>query len=143
MSDMVVLFTDDNAEPDKKFNVIATIEEYFAPMTEEELALKPKIKFDKMEHDFGSIKAGEVVRANFIISNTGKEKLIIRKTKASCGCTLTKPAKKELAPGESTELAVSFNSTGRKGNQYKSITVFSNDPTGPSQRLSIKAKVTE
>jgi hypothetical protein len=37
-------------------------------------------------------------------------------------------SKRELKPGESSNIEVTFNSKGRKGPQTKTVTVSTNDP---------------
>ena len=143
ISDNIIINTDEKSESKKEFYVYATIEEYFPPMSPEEMALAPKLTFEKTTHEFGVIKSGDVVEYAFKFTNTGKKPLNIRKTKASCGCTVAKIGKKDLMPGESSEMTIRFNSTGRKGNQHKSITIYSNDPKAPSQRIMVKANVKE
>ena len=125
----------------KKFRVIAFLEEYFPPLTSEELAQAPILKIDNPTHDFGIIKEGEILTHNFVITNTGKEELNIRMTRASCGCTVSKPEKDNLDPDESSEIHVTFNSKGKSGDQEEIILVFSNDPTHPTQKLRIKGLV--
>ena len=43
-----------------------------------------KISFDKTEHDFGTIKEGDIVETVFLFTNTGKSELIISSAKGSC-----------------------------------------------------------
>lgn len=117
------------------------MEEYFPPMTSEELALTPRLKIEKPEHDFGEIAQGRSVTNKFVISNTGKTALNIRQTKASCGCTASKPEKSTLKPGESSTIKVTFDSEGRSGEQSKTIFVFSNDPVNPTQKIVISCIV--
>ena len=143
VSDRLVLHTDEKQESAKDLRVVATIEEYFPPMTPEQLAQAPRLSFDKTVYDFGNIKADTKVETQFTLTNTGKSDLNIRETKANCGCTVTKLENSTIKPGESTILKVSFNSTGRRGMQQKSITIFSNDPKGRTQRLIIKARVND
>lgn len=140
-SDHIRLFTNEAEDSVKEFNVMATIEEYFPPMTKEELANAPRLTFEKKSYDFGEINEGEMVRTNFIFTNTGRSPLSIRATKANCGCTVSHPDKETLEPGESSKIIVSYNSKGRKGKQHKIVTIFSNDPTAPTQQLTITAKV--
>jgi hypothetical protein len=140
-SDLVVIKTDEDKNNVKDFRVVASLEEYFPPMTAEQLSKAPRLKFENPVHDFGSIKQGESVTTDFVFTNTGKSELNIRQTRASCGCTVTKPQKSTLAPGESSTIKVTFNSAGRRGIQQKSISVFSNDPANPTQRITIKARV--
>lgn len=143
VSDNVVLYTSEKEDADKSFNVIATIQEYFPEMTEEELARAPRLSFDRTQHDFGQVSVGNTVVTEFTITNNGQQDLSIRKTKPNCGCTVSVPEKDQLAPGESMKMEVSFNTSGRRGRQYKTVTVFSNDPTAPSQMISIKADIQE
>ncbi len=140
-SDLVVLKTTESTNNVKDFRVVASLEEYFPPLTAEQLANAPKLKFDNPVYDFGSIKQGESVTTDFIFTNTGKSELNIRQTRASCGCTVSEPEKSTLGPGESSIIKVTFNSAGRRGIQQKSISVFSNDPANPTQRITIKARV--
>lgn len=141
VSDYFEIETNELSQKTKLVYVSATIEEYFPPMTEAQLALAPKIAIDKKEIDFGTVKEGEVSKGVFVITNTGKSDLKIRKSVASCGCTASVPEKNTIASGESTNINVSFNSAGRAGTQTKTITVFSNDPTAPVQYMTIKAFV--
>ena len=140
-SDLVVIKTSEETNNVKDFRVVASLEEYFPPMTAEQLASAPKLKFDNPVYDFGNIKQGESVTTDFVFTNTGKSELNIRQTRASCGCTVSQPEKSTLAPGESSTIKVTFNSAGRRGIQQKSISVFSNDPANPTQRITIKARV--
>lgn len=141
VSDPIRFYTDEQKNEEKSLRVVATIEEYFPPMTPEELAQAPKLEFDKTSHDFGAIKENMSVKTEFVFTNSGKSELNIRRIKPNCGCTITKLEKYTLQPGDSSKMSVEFNSVGRRGNQQKSIVIFSNDPTAPSQRLTIKAKV--
>jgi len=101
----------------------------------------PKLVIQQTSHDFGDIVQGEKVTHTFVISNSGGDVLKISDVRASCGCTAVKPEKNELAPGESTNLLVSFNSAGRSGAQLKTVTVKTNDPESPETVLTITAHV--
>jgi len=141
VSDQIIIKTTEETENVKDFRVVASIEEYFPPMSAEQLANAPKLTFENAVYDFGTIKQGDEVSTDFVFTNSGKNELNIRETKASCGCTVSNPEKSTLAPGESSIIKVTFNSRGRRGIQQKSISVFSNDPSNPTQRITIKAKV--
>lgn len=140
-SDLVVITTNEATNNVKDFRVVASIEEYFPPMTAEQLAQAPKLTFENPVYDFGNINQGETVSTDFVFTNNGKSELNIRQTRASCGCTVSEPEKSTLQPGESSVIKVTFNSAGRRGIQQKSISVFSNDPANPTQRITIKARV--
>jgi hypothetical protein len=140
-SDKITLKTTEATEAVKDLYVVATLEEYFPPMTEEELAKAPKLVLSKKEHDFGNIKDGDKVETVFELTNGGKTLLNIREARGNCGCTVGRLAKNDLAPGETIQMTVSFDSKGRKGKQFKNVTIFSNDPTSPTQVVTIKADV--
>lgn len=101
----------------------------------------PRLLVQPTEHNFGTITQGEKVTHAFILTNNGGDLLVIENVQASCGCTAATPEKNELAPGESTNLSVTFNSAGRQGAQKKNITVQSNDPENPLIKLTITATV--
>lgn len=102
---------------------------------------QPTLILQQNSYDFGDIKQGEKVSHTFVLSNGGGDLLKISDVKASCGCTAAAPEKKELAPGESTNLVVTFNSAGRMGKQSKTIRIFSNDPENPELVLSFTGNV--
>lgn len=100
----------------------------------------PQIKFEQTEHDFGRIIQGERVIFRFKFTNTGNSDLLITKVNSSCGCTVGKYPKTPIAPGKSDYVEASFDSSGRKGMQNKTITVLSN--TQPNlTTLRIKAEI--
>jgi hypothetical protein len=88
--------------------------------------LLPEISFDKLWHNFGKINQGESVSYQFIFTNTGQAELIITNAKGSCGCTVPKWPREPILPGESEEIKVTFNSTGKSGKQSKTITLVTN-----------------
>lgn len=102
---------------------------------------QPKLVLQQNSFDFGDIKQGQTVSHTFVLTNNGGDLLKISDVKASCGCTAAAPEKNELAPGESTNLKVSFNSTGRMGKQSKTVRIYSNDPQNPEMVLTITGNV--
>ena len=133
----------ENGEINKKnrIRINGVLSEDFTHLTPEELANAPIASFDKRTYDFGTIKQGEIAKTEFVLTNKGKRDLIIRKIKASCGCTIVQPDNKVIKAGESTILKASFNSRGRKGNQTKNIDVTLNDPKNPVLKLKVKGVV--
>ena len=55
--------------------------------------------------------------------NTGNEPMIISNAKGSCGCTVPQWPKEPIAPGESGEINVQFNSKNKTGAQNKRVTI--------------------
>ncbi|MGD1947521.1 MAG: DUF1573 domain-containing protein [Croceivirga sp.] len=100
----------------------------------------PVMAFDKQEHDFGSIVQGTPQETVFTFTNTGEAPLIITDAKSTCGCTVPQyPKNTPIAPGETGELVVKFNGSG-KGQVTKQVTVTANTEKG-SELLRIKAMV--
>jgi hypothetical protein len=94
-----------------------------------------------MVYDFGTTSMVSQLAGKFIISNTGKALLEIKKPQPSCGCTVPALVKDKLAPGESTELGFTVNVSTPRGHLEKKITVPSNDPSQPSVALTLKADI--
>ncbi len=101
----------------------------------------PKIYSLEKEHDFGQIVEGSIVVHEFEVVNKGDSELYLIKVNSSCGCTVAKPSKEKLQPGESAKIKVTFNSKSRSGRQKKYINVFTNDKENTRYRLAIFANV--
>ncbi len=139
--DWFTLLSNDSVMPEKRINVSANIVDDFTKLTPEQIKNGPKIVFENLKYDFGNAKTGEIVKYKYVFRNEGNSDLIIRKTKASCGCTATNPEKTLLKKGESSFINAEFNSTGRQGGQHKSITVVTNDPNNSSITLELSGNV--
>jgi uncharacterized protein DUF1573 len=103
----------------------------------------PLIVFEQMDYDFGTVFAGEKVERHYNFKNDGKGTLTISNVKGSCGCTVAQASKNSLAPGETADVKAVFDSTGRSGQQDKTITVTSNDPKNPQVVLKLHGLVRE
>lgn len=99
-----------------------------------------KMKFEDIEHDFGTINEGDIVETVFKFTNSGVSELIIISAKASCGCTVPQWPKEPIMPGESGEIKVEFNSKRKPNLQQKQITLVTNTPNG-KEIIKIKAMV--
>lgn len=139
--DKFFLSTDDTDQPEKLLYTSANIVQDFSWMTEKDIKKAPHVAFDTTTFNFGTVKEGTNVEYSFIFRNTGKSLLKILKTKASCGCTATDPVKTELKKGEASEIKIVFNTSGRKGNQHKTITVITNDPDNSVIVLHVEGTV--
>jgi len=141
--DFFTMATNDTVMPDKRINASAQITEDFSKLTPDELKNAPKIVFNSLKYDFGTIKEGTEAKYKYVFKNEGTADLIIRKTRASCGCTATNPEKTVLKKGEESFINAVFNSAGRKGSQHKTITVVTNDPTNSNITLELTGNVEE
>ena len=92
------------------------------------VSAQAEIKFDKLTHNFGTFsEKAATVTCVFNFTNTGDEPLIINQAVASCGCTVPEYTKTPVKPGESGQIKVTYNGTGKfPGHFKKSITVRTN-----------------
>lgn len=124
----------------KNIYVNAKVVENFGNLTNE--TKLPVAKFDRNTHNFGNVKQTPDNKTSFTLTNNGQADLIIRQSKASCGCTLAKLEKDVLKPGESTKFEVQFSTLGKPaGPQTQTVTVITNDPANPRTELRIEANV--
>ncbi|MCF6347799.1 MAG: DUF1573 domain-containing protein [Flavobacteriaceae bacterium] len=99
------------------------------------------ITFSKKEHDFGIINEGDIVETTFTLKNTGKSELIITNATATCGCTVPEWPREPIAVGESGEIKVKFDSSGKPNKQSKTVTLTTNTAQG-KETVVIKVQVT-
>ena len=132
-----------NGTADRNYSLVvsANIEEDFSALSEAELANAPVLNVDDPEFTFGTIQQGEKVEHTYVLTNSGKRDLVLRKVKASCGCTAVQPAKTVISPGESVDIRTVFNSAGKVGNQNKTVTIITNDPKKSTLILWVKGEV--
>ena len=104
----------------------------------------PVISWEKSTYDFGDLVQGDKVEHIFKFRNTGKESLIITNVQVTCGCTTPKGwARDPIAPGQSSEITVAFNSLGKFGKQNKVVTIISNAANPEGGQISFVANVLE
>tara|TARA_B100001057_G_C22827056_1_gene941837 strand:+ start:497 stop:1342 length:846 start_codon:yes stop_codon:yes gene_type:complete len=85
------------------------------------------LKFNKLSHDFGTVKEETDNKTVFTVTNTGKFPLIIDDVKASCGCTTPSKPTQPIAPGKSDKIEVVFHpNEGQLDNQSKTVRVTAN-----------------
>lgn len=121
-------FAQDETEPDEKPVITLT------PVG------TPKLVMEETEYDFGTIEAGIKVTHVFKFVNEGSAPLVISRINTPCGCTAPSWSKEPIAPGKSGEITVTFNSTGKVGNQVKSLSIIYNSEMSPTM-FTIKAQV--
>ncbi len=90
-----------------------------------------KMTFEETTFDFGEAKEGEVVTHIYKFKNTGKVPLLISDARSTCGCTVPEWSKEPIAPGQSSEISVKFNTAGKIEKQQKPVTITAN--TYPSE----------
>ncbi|MBL7847165.1 MAG: DUF1573 domain-containing protein [Cyclobacteriaceae bacterium] len=107
-------------------------------------ATGPVITWEKSAFDFGDIVQGEKVEHTFKFRNSGNAPLVITNVQVTCGCTTPKGWDRDpILPGQSSELTISFNSSGKYGRQEKVVTVVSNAINPEGSQVLFSANVVE
>jgi len=99
-----------------------------------------EFSFDQKVLRFDPIREGTPLQMEFMFSNSGDLPLIISDYKVQCSCTKVSFPKEPILPGDRASIAVSFDSTGKTGWQYRNIILFANVP-GNSAELEFQVKV--
>jgi len=95
-------------------------------------------------YTFEPVLEGALVTHDFIIENRGNAVLQILNVKAGCGCTTASNTPKEIAPGQSGKISLSFNSSGYGGDTVNKRTrVETNDPDHATITLTITGPIEE
>ncbi|MGF1532188.1 MAG: DUF1573 domain-containing protein [Bernardetiaceae bacterium] len=146
VQDEIILYQ--HLPKDKSFKpfslrIIATVEEYFPPLTEEVLAEMPQLDLSYNSINLGTVGRNEQTITRFIITNTGKTPLKIRKIEADEGCQVLNPPNQysHIPAGESVSLRVQFSDLGQTGKVSRLLTLLTNDPRQTRAMLEITAQV--
>ena len=109
-------------------------------VVEKNEATGPIMTFESTEVDYGTIIQDSDPFRFFKFTNTGDAPLVINHAKGSCGCTVPQWPREPIAPGQTSEITVEFNSKNKKGKQNKKVTITAN--TNPAQTfVYIKGEV--
>jgi hypothetical protein len=105
---------------------------------------QPKLKvIEGVKFNLGKIDRGTMATKHVTLKNIGDQKLVIGNVEVSCGCTGTVVSSKELNPGDTTSLFITFNSKNFTGEVHKSLTVNSNSADAPRTLIEFTATVVE
>lgn len=75
--------------------------------------------------DYGTIAKGSNKFRTVSFTNDGTEALIIKSAKGSCGCTVPSYPERPVAPGETAEIKITYD-TNRIGSFNKTVTIQTN-----------------
>ena len=92
--------------------------------------------------DIGSVRAGEIVRYDARLRNSGTVPLVIKDISTSCGCTSTEYEKRPIAPGATGAFSFSFDSRGMYGTQMKLIEINTSASQHPF-KITMQARVSD
>ena len=101
--------------------------------------MQTEVSLDKAEVDFGTFPMNEAKTGKFLLTNTGKNLLVVYDVITSCGCTKVEYIKHPVRPGETLELTVRYEAD-EVGIFNKSLTIYSN-ALGSPHKLWVKGLV--
>lgn len=79
----------------------------------------------------------------FIFRNVSNQPVTLTKVKTSCGCTVVKYSSCTIAPGEKSEVALTYHPMGQSGRIYNRAFVYTNlSDSYPTACLTLTGKVT-
>ena len=94
--------------------------------------------------DFGMMKPGDEGAHTFIVKNVGTDDLRLRLGATTCKCTLGDLKREALAPGETTEITLSWTVESEGEPDFnQSAQVLTNDPEKVAISLEIKGQIVE
>lgn len=109
---------------------------------EQEQEPAPELSFDRMEHDFGTLRfKGEPRTAAFVFTNTGSAPLVITRTEQSCTCLSVKYPRKPLMPGESGTFEITYNPKNETGPFNNNVKIYSNTGSGRPVAVFVRGEV--
>ncbi len=95
-----------------------------------------QVSVNQTEIDFGRFSKTVKQERSFVLTNTGKQLLVVHDVVTSCGCTKVEYSKQPVRPGETLELKVIYEAEDT-GHFNKSIKVYCNVENSPL-RLKVR-----
>ena len=99
----------------------------------------PKMEFESLIVDYGTIKQNSDPLRVITFTNTGNEPLVIKNARGSCGCTVPTWPKEPVMPGDKSQLEIRY-ATNRLGKFSKKVTLTTNAAGAPVV-LTVKGNV--
>jgi hypothetical protein len=96
----------------------------------------PALEFKGTRYTLGVLQPGQVKTARFPFANITDHVVTITDVLTDCECLRLKTEKKEYKPGESGELAIEFDSTGRQ-DFYEQTILVKTAPGGATAYLKV------
>ena len=88
---------------------------------------KTTLETDKAEYDLGTVKEGTTKKQTVTVRNTGTSVFKLKGFTTSCDCTEATCDWKELQPGESGTVTVSYEAE-QPGDFYRTVEIYGNIP---------------
>ncbi|EFK11696.1 conserved hypothetical protein [delta proteobacterium NaphS2] len=91
--------------------------------------------------EFGNLKEGPPAQKSVILTNTGDAPTKITNVSTSCACTTTKLSRQELAPGQTADLTITYQTYKYAGKFDKTVTVETDDKQAPRTIIHLVGNV--
>ena len=143
VSDMVKVVLNGVTQENVYYYVSANLVEDFSSLSKEDLENAPVFKVETTTVDLGKIKGSTQNEVEFKFTNAGKNDLVLRYIRSSCGCTAVQQGNQGVGikAGQSSSIKATFNSGSYKGKVTKAIYVYTNDPKNSQVVLMLNADV--
>jgi hypothetical protein len=143
VNDMVKVSLNGVPQENVFYYVSANLVEDFSSMSKSDIENAPVFKVASTTVDLGKIKGNTQNEVEFKFTNEGKNDLILRHVRASCGCTALQQGNQGVGikAGQSSSIKATFNSGSYKGKVTKAIYVYTNDPKNSEVVLMLNADV--
>lgn len=143
VSDMVKLVLNGVPQENVYYYISANLVEDFSGLSKEDLENAPVFKVETNNIDLGKIKGNTQNDVEFKFTNAGKNDLVLRNIRSSCGCTAVQQGNMGVGikAGQSSSIKATFNSGSYKGKVTKAIYVYTNDPKNSQVVLMLNADV--
>jgi hypothetical protein len=143
VNDMIRIVINGVPQENVYYYVSANLVEDFSGLSKADLENAPVFKVASTTFDLGKIKGNTQNEVEFKFTNAGKNDLILRYVRASCGCTAVQQGNQGIGikAGESSSIKATFNSGSYKGKVTKAIYVYTNDPKNSEVVLMLNAEV--
>ena len=88
-------------------------------------AAQPRFSSNKETHNFGQIEWKHPASAQYVITNTGDQPLVLTEVDPSCACSVVQWTQTPIAPGDKGIITVEFDAKAL-GHFDKSVAIYSN-----------------
>ncbi|MAT58851.1 MAG: hypothetical protein CMF23_12835 [Ignavibacteriae bacterium] len=102
---------------------------------------QPRMKLSRTQHDFGTVSEGKVLELDVDFKNVGKDELVVKDVKSSCGCTAALLSSKKLKPGETGKIKIELDTSDRVGKFTRTVTLYTNEPDLGQQTITLFVNV--
>jgi len=108
---------------------------------------RPRLALETALLQLGDLPNGVIAERDVAVTNTGDAPLVVDSVTTSCGCTSAVLEPMTIAPGQSGNLHISFDSAAHgpdlRGELMRRVILTSNDPSQPDAIVELKANITD